>query len=94
MTDALIEMAQSEIHDINNEIGIQNEKFMSLEKTLDKGSEVLRKNLLLLHRLNNAAQMKHIFNFMFVVIFIVCIFLTLLHHEIIIGSMKHWLIKN
>jgi len=94
MSDALIEMARGEVLSINDELGIQNEKYMSLQKSLSRNSEIIGRNVVLLNKLKNATQMKHLLRMMFLIVFLVCVALAVINHEMIYGSVSKWLIKN
>lgn len=94
MSDALIEMVRSEVGSISDELDLQNEKYMSLHKSLGKNSEILGRNIVLLNRLKSATQMRHIVKFMALIVFLVCIALSLIHHELISSVVGRWLGKN
>ena len=63
MDDTLIEMAQNEVGLINEELDMQTEKYMNLQKKLGRSSEILDRNRVLLDKLKKATQMRGILKF-------------------------------
>lgn len=81
MDDTLIEIAQNEVGLINEELDMQTEKYMNLQKKLGRGSEVLDRNRALLDKLKKATQMREILKFICAIILVVAIVLGVLNYR-------------
>lgn len=88
MDDTLIEMAQSEVGLVNEELDIQTEKYMSLQKKLGLNSEILDRNRALLTSLKKRTEMKEIMKFVGLIFLVVVLVVGISHYKQHFNSFK------
>lgn len=88
MAEALIDLAKGEIGDINDELDLQTEKYLTLQKKLCVGNEILYKNRILLNKLKNTTQMKGIITFIVFMALMVIITVFFMNYKLLMSYFK------
>lgn len=83
-----IKIIEKELGFVDEELELQGEKFMSIQKKLGISSQILERNRTLLQKLKAATQMRKIFNFIGLILLVFMTFLIAVKYEKVIKELK------